>query len=81
MDLGGSVNGLTGLTATSAAFILPAQQPTYTLNGCPIMAASCIQISTQRVPVSNPLGDIQIGQNFGGLDVKYGLPDVADRDY
>jgi filamentous hemagglutinin len=81
VDLAGMVNGLAGYPAASASFILPSQLPNYTMNGCAIQAVACIQISDLRVPVSNPLKDVQTGRTGAQATVQFTLPDVAERDY
>lgn len=81
VDLFGSVDGLSGFTATSASFILPSLLPNYQLNGCAIQSVSCFQISDLRVPVTNPLKDVQTGGGGSGGGSQSLLPDVAERDY
>ena len=81
VDFAGTVNGLSGYTAASGSFILPAQLSNYMLNGCAIQAASCIQITDLRVPVANPLRDLQVGRTGGQGSLQFALPDVAERDY
>jgi filamentous hemagglutinin family protein len=81
VEFGGSVNGLSGYTAASAAFILPTMLPNYQLNGCAIQAVTCIQISDLRVPVANPLKEVLIGRSGSGNAIQFALPDVAERDY
>jgi len=81
VDFAGTVNDLSGFTAASAAFILPTLKPNYQLNGCAIQSVACFQISDLRVPVSNPLKDVQTGGSVGGAGVQFILPDVAERDY
>lgn len=81
VEFAGTVNDLTGSTAASAAFILPSLKPNYQLNGCAIQSVACFQISDLRVPVSNPLKDVETGRGGGGGGVQFILPDVAERDY
>ena len=81
VSLSGSINGLGGSSAASAAFILPQARSNYLFNGCPIQSVNCIQITTLSVPVTNPARDVQFGRIQPPSDVQNLLPDVADRDY
>ena len=79
--LEGTVNGLTGQDTAPASFIQPLLKSNYTINGCAIQSISCVQITSLRVPVDNPLKNVQTGQNRSLSDVYVILPDVAERDY
>lgn len=79
--LEGTVNGLTGQDTAPGSFIQPLLKSNYTINGCAIQAISCVLITTSRLPVDNPLKNVQTGQNRSLSDVFVILPDVAERDY
>ena len=79
--LEGTVNGLTGQDTAPASFIQPLLKSNYMINGCAIQSISCVLITTSRVPVDNPLKNVQTGQNRSLSDVHVILPDVAERDY
>ena len=79
--LAGAVNGLTGQDTAPASFIQPLLKSNYTINGCAIQSISCVQITSLRVPVDNPLKNVQTGQSRSLSDVYVILPDVAERDY
>jgi filamentous hemagglutinin family protein len=79
--LEGTVNNIGGPDAAAGSFIKPIRNANYLLNGCAIGSSSCISISSVRVPVTNPLKDIDFGAPPPPSDINVMLPDVAERDY
>jgi hypothetical protein len=81
-ELTGSVNGLTGPSAASAAAIRPSPSSDFRFNSCAVHSVNCVLLPTEGVPTANPLNDISIG-SFVNPDDQDDLllPIVSDRDY
>jgi len=82
VNLSGSVDGLAGDAAASAAAIAPQQNTHFRFNSCAIASVNCIVIPAQSVPPMNAAQDLNIG-NFRDSDDDSDLllPNVSDRDY
>ena len=81
-DLIGLINQRAGQASAQVGFISPRQNKDYLFNSCPIQAINCLLLSTESVPVINPLQDINVGVlRSSDDDSDLLLPNVAGRDY
>ena len=81
-DLIGTVRGVGGQAAAQIGFIAPLQNAGYRLNSCPIASVSCFVVTTERLPQTNPIRDLDLRPMRDPVDeTEVLLPNVAARDF
>ncbi len=81
-DLIGTVRGVGGQAAAQIGFIAPLQNAGYRLNSCPIASVSCFVVTTERLPQTNPIRDLDLRPARDPVDeTEVLLPNVAARDF
>ena len=78
----GTIRAIGGQAAAQVSSISPAQNAFYRINACPLASVSCFVVSTERIPQSNPIQDLDIRPARDSIDeTDVLLPNVSGRDF
>ena len=81
-DLSGTVRGVGGQAAAQISTVTPTPNALYRINACPIASVSCFVVSTERLPQSIPVRDLEIRPARDTIDeTEVLLPNVSRRDF
>ncbi len=81
-ELSGTVRGIGGQAAAQIVAISPGPNAAYRLNACAIASVSCFVVSTERLPQSVPIRDLDIRPARDTVDeTEVLLPNVSSKDF
>ena len=81
-NLGGTIGGLGGQSASGRAYIIPVPDSNYRFNACAIGSVNCVLLSPVIVPIFNPAGDVTIDTpHRKRQDDDLVIPNVGEEDF
>ncbi len=80
--LSGTVRGVGGQAAAQISSITPGPNALYQINACPIASVACFVVSTERLPQTVPIRDLDIRPAHDTVDeAEILLPNVSRDDF
>ncbi len=81
VNLSGTVRGVGGQAAAQISAIAPGPSALYQINACPIASVACFVVSTERLPQTIPIRDLDIHPARDTIDdAEVLLPNVSRDD-